>query len=98
LVVQKREPLESESQCLQDSVEEVQHASKKGAKSKEKVAKGIKELASNEVFRATYKKWKTRLRGAVNTKEDPQETSKRKEDAISSAEKEKLVKSQKKKV
>jgi hypothetical protein len=91
-------PLESESQCLQDSAEEVQRASRKGTKSKEKEAKGVKGSASDEFFQAKYEKWKTRLGGTVNTKEDPQATPKRKEDAISSTEKEKLVKSKKKKV
>jgi hypothetical protein len=58
----------------------------------------VKASANDEVFKATYEKRQTRHRGVVNIEEDPQPTLKRKEDAINSAEKEKLVNSKKKKV
>jgi hypothetical protein len=94
----KTAPPESKSQCLQDSTEEVQLSSWKGSKSKEKEGKRVKASANDEVFKATYEKRQTRHRGVVNIEEDPQPTLKRKEDAINSAEKEKLVNSKKKKV
>ena len=76
--------------------EEVQQSSRKGSKSR-KEGKPAKASATDEVFKATFEKRQLRHR-VVNTEEDPQPALKRKEDAINSAEKEKLVMSKRKKV